>query len=308
MEIKYTVEKNGERLDIYLRLQLPGYSRSWIQKQIIAGQVSVNGKDASPHQQLRSGDVVAGEIISPPEIDLTPDPAISWETVFESPDYLVINKPAGLVVHPSEATKSKTLVNGLISRYPQIIKVGDDPLRPGIVHRLDKEVSGLMIVALTQETFEHFKKLFQAHAVKKSYTALVYGAGLPDSGTINFLLQRSKDGKIVSVSETAPGTKPAKWAETEYEVIERFSKYTLVKVTTLTGRTHQIRAHFHGLGHPLVGDNLYQIKRFIRLKHWTSLFLCADHLALVDPAGQEKKFFIDLPPQLKEIITELRQG
>lgn len=239
---------------------------------------------------------------------MTPDETISWTTVEATPDYLVIVKPAGLVVHPSEAIKSGTLVNGLLAKYPAIAQVGDDLLRPGIVHRLDREVVGLMIVALTQPAFDYFKKQFQGHAISKKYTALVYGTDLPAAGEITFPLQRSKDGKMVSVPEQGRPSDAAKWAKTEYEVLERFPNHTLVRAVTVTGRTHQIRAHFHGIGHPLVGDSLYQIKRFINTRHWNWLFLCADYLSFIDPEGQKKEYTLPLPKPFSDALSELRDG
>ncbi len=298
----------GQRLDVFLHAQYPEFSRAVIQKHITQGRISVNGRTVTAHYRLREGDTIAGTLEPPAEIELTPDAAIDWQTLEATPDYLVINKPAGLVVHPSEGTKRGTLVNGLLAKYPSIAQVGDDLVRPGIVHRLDKEVAGLMIVALTQPAFEYFKKQFQTHAVSKKYSALVYGADLPATGEITFPLQRSKDGKMVSVPESGRPSDEAKWAKTEYEVLERFPNHTFVRVTTFTGRTHQIRAHFHGIGHPLVGDTLYQIKRFINTRHWDWLFLCADYLLFTDPAGRKKEYSLPLPKPFSDALSELRDG
>lgn len=305
MDINLVVESAGERLDALLHRRFPLFSRTLIQKTIKRGAVTVNGTRVAPHYAVKLGDLIKGTIQPLPKPDLSPDPAIVWETIFETPTYLVVNKPAGLVVHPSESSSFGTLVNGLLAHYPAMAKVGEDPLRPGIVHRLDKEASGLMVVALTQSAFDHFKREFQAHRIRKEYLALVYGTDLPDSGEISFALKRSKEGKMVSIPETI--SQPARTARTSFEVLRKFLHFTLVRVSTHTGRTHQIRAHFHGLGHPLVGDSIYWVLRYRHLKRWDHLFLCADRLAFTDPEGNFKEFSISLPTQLQAILDELEK-
>ncbi|MBU0708072.1 RluA family pseudouridine synthase [Patescibacteria group bacterium] len=298
---KLKAQVSGVRLDKYLHKELPDSSRSWLQKLIKKKKVTVNGQAVKPHHSLRLDDLIEIEVVQQPIIDLSPDASIEWETIFESPDYLIINKPSGLVVHPSEGTKTGTLVNGLLHRYPDIGKVGEDLMRPGIVHRIDKEASGLMIIAKTQDAFDYYKQLFKSHKINKRYQALVSGTGLSDTGTINFPLERSKTGKIVSVSATAPSMRKRKWAETNYEVIKCFTNYTLVQVTTITGRTHQIRAHFHGLGHPLFGDSQYS-------KDYNNepLFLCAYYLSFIDQKGEKQEYSIELPGYLQQVLKDMK--
>ncbi len=306
MEKAIKAEENGQRLDKYLCAYFPDYSRTWLQKLIKDGNIRVNGTQVfKPHFQLSAGDRIILNVISPPEINLSPDNTINWETIFECGDYLVINKPAGLVVHPAEGIRDRTLVNGLLSRYPEIAKVGDDITRPGIVHRLDREVSGLMLIALNQEAFEYFKNLFKKRAICKYYTALVYGTEIPENGRINFPLTRSKKGKIVSISGKTETTKKIRWAETEYTVIKRYHNYTLIKLSIITGRTHQIRAHLHGLGHPIVGDSVYYIKKYKKLDSTAKLLLCASQLSFIDLGGRQKSFKIQLPEYFNNFLRKL---
>ncbi len=305
MATNHAVEAGGQRLDKYLHQLYKDISRSWIQKLIRDGKVLVNSKPAKAHLELQTGDVIEGDIVPPAEIDLSPDPKIKWETVFESKDYIVINKPAGLVVHPSEGVKTGTLVNGLLHAYPDIARVGEDILRPGIVHRLDKDVSGLMIVTLSQKAFEYFKQLFKEHKVNKKYTALVFGVGMAQSGKISFPLARSKKGKIVSVSSTDQSHKKQQWAETEFEIVKEFTNYTLLKISTITGRTHQIRAHLHGIGHPIVGDQIYKISRYQKFNSVDQIFLCADQLSFIDLGSKKQEFSIVLPKPLKSFLDQL---
>jgi 23S rRNA pseudouridine1911/1915/1917 synthase len=305
--IKHNIapEDVGQRLDKYLHIQHPEHSRAWIQKLITDQRVMVNEKIAKPHLALRAGDTVEFDPIDRPSISLDPEPDIAFRVIAETADYAVIVKPAGLVVHPAEGVTSHTLVNGLLHRWPDIAKVGEDPVRPGIVHRLDKEVSGLMLVTLNQASFEYYKLQFQAHSIKKHYLALVYDPVLPDEGAITFAIVRTKDGRMSSRPNGQEGGRPAR---TEYDVLERFNHVALVGVRTLTGRTHQIRVHFHGLGHPLVGDPLYRIGRFSRLETTDQLMLLADQLAFTDRDGNAQAFKIDPPEWWQNTIKGLRDS
>ncbi|HZJ41166.1 MAG TPA: RNA pseudouridine synthase, partial [Candidatus Saccharimonadales bacterium] len=201
------------------------------------------------------------------------------DIVFEDNDYLVINKPAGLAVHGGGNIKEETLADLLIARYPEIIKVGDDEARPGIVHRLDKEVSGLMVIAKNNNSFDNLKEQFKKRDINKQYLALAYGKVINDEGEINFPIKRSSEGyKMAAMPLNAvdlltrhnpksrdtgniAGVFKAKEAITLFKVKARFINYTFLEVKIKTGRTHQIRVHFFAYGHPLVGDNLYCTKK-----------------------------------------------
>jgi len=241
------------------------------------------------------------------------------QIIFEDKNYLVINKPAGLAVHGGGNIKVPTLADWLIARYPTIIKVGDDAARPGIVHRLDKDVSGLMVVAKTQTAFEHLKEQFKGREINKEYIALVYGQLTPDEGEINFPIKRSQAGyKMAALPLNAvdllsrrhprerdqgniSGVFKAREASTSYKTLQKFVNYTLVRVKIKTGRTHQIRVHFFAYGHPLVGDSLYFTKKTKDKNKKLNLgriFLVADRLSFRNLKEEKQSFNIDLPTEL----------
>ncbi len=249
------------------------------------------------------------------------------EIIFENTDYLVINKPAGLAVHGGGNIKDETLADLLVKKYPKIKTVGDDPIRPGLVHRLDKDVSGLMVIAKNQKTFELLKNQFKDRDVNKEYLALVHGKLSADYGDINFPIKRSSEGyKMAALPHNAvnllsrrqptdrdqgnlDGLFKAREAITEYNVIKRFINYTLVQVKIKTGRTHQIRVHFFALGHPLVGDNLYFNKKSKVQNKKVNLgriFLIANNLSFKDGHQEIQKFTLDLPTELKNFLQTLK--
>ncbi len=249
------------------------------------------------------------------------------EILFEDNNYLVINKPAGLIVHGGNGISSETLVDFLIKHYPPISQVGDDPVRPGIVHRLDKEASGLMVIAKNQISFDSLKKQFQERSIKKEYTALVYGVLMKDEDIIDFTIKRASRGyKMAAMPRNTKkllvrknprnrdrgnieGVFKAKEAITEFKVIKKLINYTLIKVITKTGRTHQIRVHLYAYGHPLVGDNLYSTHKTkdknkkIKLGR---IFLIADRLSFSDLNNVKKKFSLSLPIKLQTILESLK--
>ncbi|MCK4554834.1 RNA pseudouridine synthase [Candidatus Parcubacteria bacterium] len=237
---------------------------------------------------------------------------IKYQTVFENNNFLVINKPAGLLVHSANHIKEPTLADQLLKKYPELIKIGEDPIRPGIMHRLDKQVSGLMAVAKTQVAFDHLKKQFQDRTIIKIYTALVYGKIEKDEDEINFPIQRSSKGhKMAALPLTTKGkfTEEGRQAITEFEVIKRFINYTLLKVKIKTGRTHQIRVHLAAYGHPVVGDDLYSTKKTKEKNKKLNLgriFLVANKLSFIDLNGKQKTFKIDLPEELKNFLKKIK--
>lgn len=246
--------------------------------------------------------------------------------IFENDDYLIINKPAGLVVHGGLGVKEEFILTDWIkNKYPQIIDVGDDPLRPGIVHRLDKEVSGLMLIAKNQKSFNYFKKQFVSRKVHKEYIALTHGKISKDEDVIDFLIRRARDGYKMAAIPSSSKTiheknKPSnrdlgilraqeesKEAITEFSVLKRFINYTLLKVKIKTGRTHQIRVHLFAYGHPLLGDPLYYTKKTKVKNEKISLgriFLTATALSFKDLEGEKQKFTIDLPQELQDFLNK----
>lgn len=220
--------------------------------------------------------------------------------VFENNDILVIDKPAGLIVHPVNKSPKNTLVEQILSYCPKIKDVGDDSLRPGIVHRLDKDTSGLMVVAKNNQAFRYLKKQFASRKVIKKYLALVIGQVKDKKGTITKAISLSKkDHK----KRSALLDEKAKQAWTEYKVLKRFKAYTLLEVIPKTGRTHQIRVHLASIGHPIVGDKQYKFKRQPRLAGLKRQFLHAAYLKLKLPNGKLIKFKSELPQDLWTNLT-----
>lgn len=223
--------------------------------------------------------------------------------VYEDADVIVVEKPAGVTAHGAPGVKEQTLVDILLKHYPELAGVGEDPNRPGIVHRLDRETSGLMLVGRNQLSFDNLKKQFQERDIEKEYLALVHGKLRDDVGQIKFRIARSaRYARMAARPENQEG----KEAITEYEVVKRFVNATLVKVHILTGRTHQIRAHFHAFGHPVVGDPIYQIKG-MKIRHAPPrLFLHAAKIGFKDLKGQSREFESPLPKELEEYLTKLK--
>lgn len=248
----------------------------------------------------------------------------------ETPDYLIINKPAGLIVHGGNGINEPTLVDYLLKKYPNLKKVGEDPQRPAIVHRLDKEASGLMIIPKNNSAFEHFKEQFKSRKIEKEYTALAFGKIIKDSDTIDFPIKRSSQGhKMASIPKSNKNIKEnineenisnrskgnikalegSRMAITEFSIIKRLINFTLLKIKIKTGRTHQIRVHFSAYGHPLLGDNLYGNKKS-KLKNsklkMERIFLMASKLGFFDQQKKWQEFNIDLDTDLKEILSKVK--
>jgi len=221
--------------------------------------------------------------------------------IYEDSDFLVIEKPAGLEIYSEIKKEEPTLVDWLVEKYPAIKKVGPDPARPGIVHRLDKNASGLIVAAKIQAAFEHLIKQFKERQIKKEYAALVHGAVSKDEGTVEFPLTRAKSGRFAALPV---GSGKGRTAVTEYEVIKRFKNFTLLKVRIKTGRTHQIRVHLHALGHSVVGDKLYKQKKIKKIL-LDRLFLHASVLGFSNLEGEWMEFQSDLPDELKNFLKKL---
>jgi 23S rRNA pseudouridine1911/1915/1917 synthase len=238
-------------LDRFLAEAQTDLSRSRIQSLIREGRVTVNGTHARAALKVRAGDRVTLELPPPRTVSLAPED-IALDVVYEDDDLLVINKPAGIVVHPGAGVKSGTLVHALLHRDPAIADVGG-ATRPGIVHRLDKETSGLMLVARTPRAYRALVEAIRERAVSRIYRAIVWGSLATPSGEMGGAIGRDpRNRKRMAVVRR--GGKPAL---TSWRVLERFGPATLIEVSLSTGRTHQIRVHFSDRGHPVVGDPLY---------------------------------------------------
>lgn len=223
------------------------------------------------------------------------------DLVYKTKDLLVINKPAGILVHPTAKKETGTLINEVLREYPEIKDVGDSPARPGLVHRLDKGTSGLIIIARNQPCFEYLKGLFQKHAVQKTYLALVWGE-LKDRGTINQPI--GLKAGTVKRSVKGKNLKMVKEAITEYKALKTIKKdnevFTLVELFPKTGRTHQLRVHLASIYHPIVGDVLYGRKE--NPWHLTRQFLHAEAIEFTTKEGERLKLAAELPVELKTII------
>lgn len=302
-------QEQSQRLDAWLFQNDDSRSRSQWQKLIKSGQVMVNGKSVSASHHLKAGD----------EINITEikvDKAIKREAIKALPeieviavtkDYLVINKPAGIIVHGTKYSSTVTLVDWLLKHYPKIKKIGEDALRPGIVHRLDKAVSGLMVIALTQAMFKSLKTQFQTRTIEKHYLGLVYGATSKDSDKLDFLLERSSSGHKMAAKPVSQAE--GKEALTYFSVVKRFINYTLLSLIIKTGRTHQIRAHLSAYNHQLVGDDLYgtattriKNKKFKLGRVW----LHSEYLAFDDLAGERVEFKSKPAPELLEFLKKIK--
>ena len=289
-----------ERIDKFLAEKFK-ISRAFIQKQIKNGSITVNNDKINAHYKPMLGDIIEIEKTEKDPPDISPSKTIKFKIIEKTDDYIVIEKPARLVVHPAEGIHELTLVNGLLAKYPEIAKVGENELRPGIVHRLDRDVSGLMVIARTQKMFDHLKKQFQERSIEKEYTALVHGVIEDEDGTINTPIGRSKtkDGKMAAHSQETEGDREA---ITEFEVIERKKNYTLLSVKILTGRSHQIRVHLNSIEYPIVGDKLYTNKR-IKNADLNRLFLHASRLAFNDLDSERKEYKSKLPKELINFLS-----
>lgn len=317
MKLIITDEQTGQRLDKFLTETYPEHSRSQLQKLIKQGAVTVNYKSVTPHHFLKAGDEVVVDFEkktadkkAKKKADTTsakPIPKIpTVKIIAETDDYLVINKPSGLIIHGAEHINEPTLVDWLLKKYPGVKEVGEDPARPGIVHRIDKDVSGLLVVAKTQKFFEFLKKQFQDRTTDKKYTALVYGKPIKDEGQINFLIERSSTGHKMAAK---PANQTGKAAISEFKVVQRFINFTLLKVKIITGRTHQVRVHLAAYGTPIVGDNLYGTKltkeKNIKL-NTSRVFLVADELTFTDLAGESQSFNIKLPGEFTDLLGRIK--
>jgi len=305
--LKVGAEHVGVRLDTYLASQFESWSRARLQRLIENEDVLVNGKLAKPSYKLRENDEVEVELVSPVGDTFAPE-NIPIEIVYEDETLVVVNKPAGLVVHPAAGTPSGTLANALAYHFQQLPGAN---VRPGIVHRLDRDTSGLLVVAKTEAALENLSDQFRDRTVFKSYLALVHGRVGTSSGKIEQPLARDPSNRTRMAV-----VRGGRNALTLYRVKRAFDRFTLLDVELKTGRTHQIRVHLAWLKHPVVGDETYgggrdntiqdpQLRaRFRNLKRH---FLHAEKLAFTHPRTQELvKFESPLAVELSDVLRELR--
>ncbi len=297
----------GTRLDAFLASRIDGWSRARLQRLIDSGDVLVNGKLAKPSYKVSASDQVEVELIPAPAGNFTPE-NIPLEIVFEDDHVIVINKPAGLVVHPAAGIHSGTLANALAYHFQQLSNAGS--VRPGLVHRLDKDTSGLLVVAKTETDHENLADQFRAREVFKSYVALVYGAVKQESGRIEQPIAR--DPRNRTRMAIVPG---GRGALSLYRVRRSYNSFTLLEVELKTGRTHQIRVHLSWLKHPVVGDELYGAGRDnnvrdvhlrAQIRKLKRQFLHAEQLGFRHPhTGEQVRFVASLPAELTGLLEKL---
>ena len=295
---EFNVEAGQVRLDQFLALQDTQLTRAQLHRLIVQGQVLLNGRSAKPAQKVRSGDLVSLTIPPPRVTDVVPQ-WMPLTLVYQDSDIVVIDKPAGLSVHPGPGHPDQTLVNGLLARCPDIQGVGG-AIRPGIVHRLDKDTSGLMMVAKNLHAHQELSNQIKDRRVTKGYIALTTGVVFPDAGIIDQPIARDpRHRKRMAV--VAGGRE----SRTRYRVVENPSGYSLLELALETGRTHQIRVHLAHLGHPLLGDGVYGKTSSLLDRH----FLHANLLGFQHPrTGEALEFRAELPPDLAGVLDDLRSG
>src|SRR5436190_7548616 len=291
-------EAARQRLDRFLARELPKFSRSRLQQLIREEFVTLNGSPARPREIVRAGDRV--EINEPPpeKIDIQPE-AIPLDVLFSDEDLIVINKPAGLVVHPGAGHREHTLVNALLHHSPNLSGIGGKE-RPGIVHRLDKETSGCLVVAKNDEAHRGLSKQFEQRAVEKIYLALVAGRLRKNAGTIEETIGRHP----VDRQRMSTGSRRGRAAKTEYRVLSSSDEMSLVECKLHSGRTHQVRVHLQHLGHPVLGDKIYGKKH---TAPFARQMLHAWKLGFQHPrTGEWKNLEATLPNDFEEAVKSLR--
>ncbi len=299
----------GTRLDAYLAVRIDGWSRARLQRLIETGDVLVNTKPAKVSYKVSAKDEIEVELTSAPLTNFTPED-IPVDIVFEDDQLIVVNKPANLVVHPAAGVYSGTLANALAYHFQQLSNAAS--IRPGIVHRLDKDTSGLLVAAKTESAHENLADQFRAREIFKSYVALVYGVVKEESGRIEQPIARDPRNRT-RMAVVAGG----RGALSLYKVRRRYDGFTLVDVELKTGRTHQIRVHLSWLKHPVVADELYSggrennldVRRRALIRKLNRQFLHAEQLGFRHPATQEEmRFSAPMPEPLAHLLSELETG
>jgi 23S rRNA pseudouridine1911/1915/1917 synthase len=300
--IKLEVERehSGLRLDRFLAVALPAFSRARLQTLIRDGFVTLNGKTPRTRDAVRTGDTV--ELTEPAieKVEALPE-QIALEILFEDDDLLVLNKPAGLVMHPGAGHQQHTLVNALLAHCKNLSGIGGKE-RPGIVHRLDKETSGCLVVAKNDATHRDLSRQFAARTMTKIYLALVAGIVRKKTGVIDKAIARHP----VHRQRMSIARRQGRSAKTEYRVLRAGNDISLLECTLHSGRTHQIRVHLHDLGHPVLGDKLYGGKR---AGDFPRQMLHAWKLAFLHPtSGEEKTFEAPVPPDFANAMQQIPAG
>ena len=303
-------DNSGIRLDKFLVKEffLLGLTRGEIIRKIKNGEVLVNDKKAKPSYVLRPGDAISSKF-KVKSSKLMSNQDLEIKVVYQDENIIVINKPAGVSVHPTKPNEKNTLVNFLIYKFPEIRDIHDPSnssgqvnLRPGIVHRLDKDTSGVMVVARNQESFEELKKLFKEHKIEKKYLALVYGKFKDKEGVIEKPIARAANYRKQVIAGRKTKTK-IREAMTRYRVIKEYENYSLVEAMPKTGRMHQIRIHMFSIGHPIAGDKIYKLKNTKKAEIFRQML----HAQSIEFTllGKKYKFKAEFPKDLSDTLKRL---
>ena len=295
-----TEDQRGMRLDLLLTEMYPEHTRSYLQKQVKGGTVLLNGKTAKAGASLKPGDVVDAEFSEPEEPEVLPEP-IPLNVVYEDADVILVDKPKGMVVHPAPGHTSGTLVNALLYHCKDLSGI-NGVLRPGIVHRIDKDTTGLVIACKNDKAHQCLAEQLKEHSVTRRYYAIVQGNFREDEGVVNAPVARHRtDRKKMTVDPSG------KEAVTHFRVLERFGKYTFLECRLETGRTHQIRVHMSHIGHPLLGDEQYGSGK--SGFHTEGQCLHAYVFGFIHPAtGTYMEFQSELPQYFRNILSVLRKS
>lgn len=291
----------GQRIDTYLSTAIPGLTRSAAQRLLAEGDITVDGKALKKNDKVTLSDEIQVILPDVKLIDLTPE-NLPLDIVYEDESVIVVNKARGMVVHPAPGNWSGTLVNALMYHCGGRLSGINGELRPGIVHRIDKDTSGLLVIAKNDAAHQHLSEQIQRHAVRREYEAIVVGAFREPDGTIDLPIARHRtDRKRMAVS---PGGREA---ITHYETLAVYPGYSHMAFRLETGRTHQIRVHMAAAGHPVIGDPLYGMKKD-RFSNLGGQCLHAAHLTLTHPVtGELMRFDAPLPEYFKEILVKLER-
>ncbi len=300
-------QQSGIRIDKLLAENFANVPRENFKKAIKNGDVLVNGKKIKPNYVTGEHDKIEINIIFEKKIiTALPDSSVEINVIYQHPDFLIIEKPSRISAHPSDKERLGTLANGLLSKFPQTKNVGENPLRPGSVHRLDKYTSGILIVPLTQPSFDFFKLLFKNRQISKKYTAVCWGIPDKEEGIIESFIGRSHSNPLKqATSKNSNKVGNAKKAITEYRLLKKSSDETksLILATLKTGRKHQIRVHLQSIGNPVVGDKMYQPEKLkIANQDFTRFLLHASNLSFTYSDGKKYQFESPLPKQFTKFF------
>lgn len=305
-KIIVNIKNSGIRIDKFLAKEFfsHGLTRGEIIRSIKEGNTLVNAKKIKPSYVLKENDVIEVNIEKRHK-KIIPNPKIIIKKIYKDENIIVIDKPAGISVHPGSAEQNNTLVNGLIAKFPGLENIhdnmGDSYLRPGIVHRLDKETSGVMVIAGNMKSFEELKNLFKFGKITKKYIALVHGKLKEKSGVIKKPIARAATYKkqVIAGRKTKTLIRPA---ITEYKVIKEFANTSLLEAIPKTGRMHQIRVHLFSIGHPVAGDKIYKLKK---QKSLDSRHLLHAQSLKFDLFGKHYSFSSPLPRDFKKVLENI---